>query len=164
MKFTTKEDILNANTKSQRSLKRDNLKAWYTEEELKDIIRYEYPDYVSPPTLSDIKYREPFETMREEAKKANMLHKWTPEEDAFLTACYKYLSDSTIGLALNIPAYYVSSRRKVLKLSKQVALDIEVIVWSNRENFEGDMKKERLTKARPDIVDTMLRAKREDDG
>lgn len=141
-------DVLKLNTKAQRNLSLEDLKEIYSEEELERLIGKR--DVYEKELTSD-KYIESWEAYKEETSSLNKLHKWSPEEDAFLRACYMYLSDNTMALALNIPAYNVTQRRLSLKLIKGYTLPIDVIVWCKRDSYEEDLKKERLTKARPEI-------------
>lgn len=157
MKFTNTEEILLANTKAQRNLKRKELKKWYTEEELYALGFRNYPENRTP-LPCDVKYAARFAEIKEAAAKhtPKLLHKWTPLEDKFLEASYMYLSDATIGLALNLPSYNVEMRRKVKKLFKTYTVNLEVVVWVDRERFDEDIKKEALTKARPDILQSLI--------
>lgn len=124
---TSPVDISKLTPKARRTLDPQSLQALYTEDELLFL----------------------FDEQEKRAKKRKLLRKWSPEEDEFLRSTYMYLSDRTIALALNKPISIVRARRKTLKLYKHQTVELEVIIWHNRENFEEDMKQMRLTKARP---------------
>jgi len=145
-------EILELNTKAQRNLKRNKLARSYTEEELNELVKiYSYP---SNPDVSQIRWTDKFNELREAGNSCSprKIRKWSPEEDKFLRNTYMYLTDTTIALALNIPSNIVLARRKYLGLRKKQVNDLEVMVWCERDNFEEDLRKTTLLKARPDVV------------
>jgi len=144
-------DYSKLNTKARRNLKRNTLKVPYTEEELSKLLmkNYEYDEVL---TASHMRWSARFEDLASAAKKVKKIRKWSPEEDDFLKATYLYLTDSTIALALNIPANIVKARRLTLSLSKASQHKLDVMVWCERDNFEADVAKHHLQKARPDVI------------
>ena len=144
-------DVSNLNTKARRNLKRNKLKGMYVEEEMHNLILKNYV-YDDVPTLSHIRWSARFDDLTDAAKKAKKIRKWSPEEDDFLRATYLYLTDSTIALALNIPANIVKARRLTLSLSKASQHKLDVMIWCERDNFEADIAKHHLLKARPDVI------------
>lgn len=157
MKATSPEEILALNTKAQRNLRMKDLKQWYTAEELDKLGFRKYPENRTP-LLCDVKYAARFAELKEAAANhtPKLRHRWTPLEDKFLESTYMYLSDAVIGLALNLPAYNVEMRRAVKGFTKDINVNLDVIVWVDRERFEEDILKESLTKARPDILESLL--------
>lgn len=141
-------DVLNMGTKGQRNLKREDLEAHYTDEEL-DELKHKYPSY-DEVDLGEAKWGERFRELVEEAqnKTPKELRKWSPEEDAFLASSYLYLSDNTIALALNISMAQVRRRRLWLKLNKYDPQPKGLIIWCDRQNFDEDVKKLHLQKER----------------
>ena len=141
-------DVLNSSAITTRHLKRDELKEWYTEDEVDTLLHD--TDTLSP-TLSDIRYEDAFNEFLAECKENNSRRIWTVAEDDFIRRNYKHLSDSTIALALNIPSQNVIDRRMYLKLEKgqrTSEYEIPLIVWADRNKFDEDCKKFHLTKAR----------------
>ena len=159
----SKEDILKANTKAQRNLDLQSLKEWNTDEELEALLPKQ--TYMQPNYLADEKYNAQFERFKDDLKKAQPKRRfiWSPEEDKFLTASYMYISDATIALALNMPVHEVTKRRDILKLKKGHTIPIEVLVWCNREDFERDMEKYPLTRARPELYHATAKPRVEDE-
>ncbi len=146
-------EVFKLHTKARRNLKRSRLAPMYTQEELEVLMKSQYK-YSAKPTLSHLRWSARFDEISTEAQNAKprKIRKWSPEEDDFLRSTYMYLTDSTIALALNIPANIVLSRRVTLKLFKDLSNNLEVLVWCERDNFEEDLKKSHLFKARPDVV------------
>ena len=157
MKHLSTEELFQLNTKARRNLSMKDLKQWYTSEELDKLGFKVYPENRTP-LLCNIKYQDNYEKLRAIAAKQEpkLLVRWTPKEDDFLRATYAYLSDQTIALALNMPDYAIKLRRATLGLLKDYRVNLDVVVWCNRDNYEEDMLKESLTKARPDILDTLI--------
>jgi len=132
------------NTKARRNLSKDKLMRFYSEEELRTILRTTSPQK-SPPTLADHQWEEIFELR---AQQEDQYHKWTPIEDKFIRDTYMYLTDTTIALALNVPTRAVYARRKTLDLHKRCPDHHRILIWHARDDFEEDCKQHRLTKAR----------------
>lgn len=138
-----KLDIEALNTKARRNLKVENLQCLYTEEELFDLLG-------NKPKTSDEWYAQ-LNLLKQSANAATprQRRRWSHIEDKFLYDTYLYLPDTAIGLALNIPQSEVSRHRIGLKLSKTPEADKGYfVVWHNRENFQEDMDKYHLSKAR----------------
>jgi len=148
-----KLDLSKFNTKAKRNFSKDKLAHLYSDEEV-DAITLKNYYYDEKPTTSHIRWYASFEklTAAAHSAKPRKLRKWSPEEDAFIRATYMYLTDSTIGLALNIPANIVLARRKVLELTKNLSNNLETLIWCERDNFEEDIRSARLLKARPDVT------------
>jgi len=145
-------EIFELNTKAQRNLKKQHLATRYSEEELKALIKsYSYDKKID---LSQLRWSARFDDLREEARTntPRKARRWTPEEDEFIRNTYMYLTDATIALALNIPSNIVLARRLTLGLRKSQVNNLEVVVWCERDNFEEDLKKITLLKARPDVI------------
>jgi len=125
------------NTKARRYLSVEKLKDQYTEDDLIKLLGTS-TDY----TYSILK------------KRSGNTHRrrWSHIEDKFLLDTYNYITDATIALALNIPIYEVHRHRTALGLRKVVTKDVPPTVWHNRDNFEQDMQRMYLTKARGDGV------------
>jgi len=140
-----KEDVLGLHALEVRGLTKEELMAFYTEEELKDILKPLSSPFVP---LSDTKYETKVLKEREEMAKKGKYHKWTYYEDKFLKLHYKHLSDNMIGLAFNLPARFVAHRRRLLGLKKGNIESAKIIVWCNRQDFEKDCEKFQLTKLR----------------
>jgi hypothetical protein len=130
-----------------------DLREWYTQEELDALGIKKYPANRKD-MLCDTKYSARFSDLKAQAKELDKpkIHRWSPKEDAFLRATHAFISNKVIALALNVPYSTVQRRLDVLKLVKPVKLDLEVIVWAERNNFERDMQREVLTKARPEVI------------
>lgn len=139
-------EVFNLHPTQARNLQQEDLRAWYTEEELNTLLNISLSKHYV--YLSDTKYLKSFYDRKAKEEKKNRRHKWTYAEDSFLKANYKYLSDNTIGLALNVPAKSVSYRRRTLGLTKGVQMNTTIIVWCNRDSFEEDCEKQTLTKLR----------------
>lgn len=159
MKFHSLDDIVTSNSKAVRNLKPPDILAWYTQEQIDalNIKKYDRPLNA----LCDILYTEQIAEFKRNAKANNLLHRWSPKEDAFLEATYMYLSDATIGLALNLPTTTIKKRREARKFFKKFQVGLEVIVWNKRGSFEEDLQKEGLTKARPSILAAVTSIKEE---
>ena len=130
-------------TRARRALKKDDLQALYTTEELYELLGHT-PDpsdtWIGLSTL-----------LKGRARSANPKERrrWSHVEDKFLYDTYMYLPDTSIALALNIPSYEVHRHRVGLKLRKIPEAKKGVfVVWHNRENFEQDMELYGLTKSR----------------
>jgi hypothetical protein len=161
------EEILEAPTSTKRRLTLDKVTQWYTEEEAEKLMfpKYKHRSLYAP--LSTQKYAESYEQVRELLHNAEYKEKrvWSPKEDEFIRSTYAFLSDNVIGLALNVPWYVVKIRRRNLGLSKEHSINVDVIIWANRDKFDEDIQKSQLTKARPDILEHVLkRAKCGTDG
>lgn len=129
-----------------RHLKKDKLLTFYTPEEVQKLTNHTEGYYTD---ASELLYGEAYDNLKEELQQEGKRRVWTWAEDEFLRKNYKHLSDSTIGLALNIPSRVVYHRRQALGLLKARAyVDIPVIIWHNREDYEKDCKEFKLTKAR----------------
>jgi len=146
-------EVFKLHTKARRNLKRSRLAPMYTQEELEVLMKSQYT-YSAKPTLSHIRWSARFGEISDAARNAKprKIRKWSPEEDDFLRSTYMYLTDSTIALALNIPANIVLARRVTLKLFKDLSNNLETMVWCERDNFDDDVKKLHLQKARPDVI------------
>lgn len=129
-----------------RHLKKDKLTVFYTSEEVQKLTNRTEGYYTD---ASELLYGDSYDTTKEQLDKQGKRRVWTWAEDEFLRKNYKHLSDSTIGMALNIPSRVVYHRRQALGLLKAKAyVDIPVIIWHNREDYDTDCKKFKLTKAR----------------
>jgi len=139
------------NTKAKRNLKEKDFSHLFSEDELEVLLDKHTIPGNNVLDLGEEQYGERFLEQKAEAKAASpeRMRKWSPEENAFLKASYMYVSDNVIALALNIPAKSVRARRRRLGLIKTTHVQLEVIVWCNREDFEDDVQKFHLTKARP---------------
>ena len=158
MGMFTWENIMEAltlNTKAQRNLTEKSLEHKYTDKELEALRLVEDKSkYITDARdLGAVQYGERFEEQKLQASEEQppRQRKWSPEEDAFLTASYMYISDNTIALALNIPSKSIKARRKMLGLTKTLTRDLDLLIWCRRDDFEKDVKELHLTKARPDI-------------
>jgi len=146
-----KLDLSTLNTKARRNLKAEDLQKLYTEEELDQILDYK-------PDRSDSWYGQ-LQLLKQHASKAKprQRRRWSHIEDKFLYDTYRYLPDSSIALALNIPKREVSRHRIALKLAKTAKADAgDFVVWHYRDDFETDIEKYQLTKARGGGIHPLL--------
>jgi KaiC/GvpD/RAD55 family RecA-like ATPase len=145
-----KLNVHDLSKRAKRALKSKDLQDMYTEDELSAILNQYNRDKPSG--------FEPFYGMLKEVAKQpgpRLRRRWSPIEDTFLYDTYEYITDATIALALNIPEYEVRRHRVALGLEKFKGTT-HYVVWHNRENFDTDMEKYQLNKARsinPKLID-----------
>ncbi len=151
MSGSMSSEVYKLNTKARRNLKRSNLKGMYEEKELSSLLLKNY-EYDTKESLATLRWSARFLSLTAAAKKVKKLRKWSPEEDAFIRSTYMYLTDSTIALALNIPANVIYARRLTLSLTKSSPHKLSVVVWCERDAFDKDIEKHHLLKARPDVI------------
>ena len=135
-----KADVLTKDVRTTRHLNPDNLRKYYTDDEVSDITKDTSGEYTA---LSDVKYQDELTNQKRKP------HVWTLAEDEFIRKNYKHLSDNTIGLALNIPGRMVKFRRQRLQLFKGQVKELnKIIVWCNRTDFDTVCQEQLLTKSR----------------
>ena len=153
MKFDSLGQIVRGRVDTTRTLTPTKIIALYSAEQ-KDKLRVRY-DIKYDEAMADKKYKANYTQLRIRLKAVGKAPTWSPQEDSFLISNSKYLSDSTIGLALNRPRGNVTERRKALKLDKKNKELLDVIIWNKRESFDEDVQKIELTKLRPEIDDKL---------
>ena len=91
-----------------------------------------------------LRYFSEHEELILQAKKREKKHAWSDEEVEFLKQNWKYLSDNTIALALNISVGTVGSKRRKLGLYKYKDTKHTAwqycphMIWHDRANYAKD--------------------------
>jgi len=132
-------DLDQLTLRAKRNLKLNTLQDLYTDEELEKLLTH-------PPERPDT-WIPIYQLQRQTAERLRYRRRWSYEEDTFLYDTYEYLTDAAIALALNVPETEVLRHRSALGL-KKVTHACHYVVWHARDNFEDDMKKYQLNKAR----------------
>lgn len=123
-----------------RNLTNTRVKQWYTEDEIKGWLRVW--------GFSDTRYTGPFNKLVKRMKKKKRHFRFSEQDDLFIRKNYKYLSDNTIGLALNVPPHRVYDRRMKLGLYKKSSINTRtvIVIWDKRSMYEEDLLSQQQNK------------------
>jgi hypothetical protein len=139
------KDYLFDNTDEVKQLTIKDCTNWVTEAEYQELVQKS--NNYKP--ISNLRYIDSYKAWRDHLKRQYKRHRWSDDEIQFLKDNYKYLSDNVIGLALNISAQHIRSKRNTLGLKKERnAEQSHVVVWCKRDDFEKDIAEKGLLKAR----------------